>query len=226
MNAHACKSANLGTRSRGTLRLRQRRLRSIERVRSGGLRPSGEDVRHRFVLAGTFQIPGGFELSTLTQAESARPFTLTTPVGNRAVVNGVKTTLDELGGTPYVQVALRVSRPFDFHERWSSDPVRGIFQLVQSQQSWCFLHHGHLGAAHAREQSCERNSLLLERFLHGNAVDHQPEPAALPGWRAGRLLWSRNDGWRSLRSPNRRQAHVLKAHSWPTRRTLQEPLRP
>ena len=113
----------------------------------GDYGPSGEDVRHRFVLAGTFQIPGGFQLSTLTQAESARPFTLTTPVGNRAVVNGVKTTLDELGGTPYVQVDLRVSRPFDFHERWSSDAVRGIFQLVQSQQSWCFLHHGHLGAA-------------------------------------------------------------------------------
>ena len=40
----------------------------------GDYGPSGEDVRHRFVLAGTVHIPGGFELTTITQAESARPF--------------------------------------------------------------------------------------------------------------------------------------------------------
>ncbi|HSB74763.1 MAG TPA: carboxypeptidase regulatory-like domain-containing protein, partial [Terriglobales bacterium] len=46
---------------------------------------SGEDARQRFVLAGTLRAPGGFALTTLTQAESARPFTLTTPVD----VNGL-----------------------------------------------------------------------------------------------------------------------------------------
>jgi hypothetical protein len=45
----------------------------------GDYGPSGEDVRHRFVLAGTVHIPGGFELSTITQVESARPITITTP---------------------------------------------------------------------------------------------------------------------------------------------------
>jgi hypothetical protein len=137
MNVHACKSANLGTRSRGTLRLRQRRLRS-NAFAPGDYSPSGEDVRHRFVLAGTFQIPGGFQLSTLTQAESARPFTLTTPVGDRAVVNGVKTTLDELHGTPYVQVDLRVSRPFDFHERWSLTPFAEFFNLFNRNNPGAF----------------------------------------------------------------------------------------
>ena len=44
----------------------------------GDYGPSGEDVRHRFVLSGIFHAPGGFEVSTLTQAESARPFTITT----------------------------------------------------------------------------------------------------------------------------------------------------
>jgi Carboxypeptidase regulatory-like domain/TonB dependent receptor len=96
----------------------------------GDYGPSGEDVRHRFVLAGTFLIPGGFQLSTLTQAESARPYTLTTPVGDRAVVNGVKTTLDEFRGTPYVQVDLRVSRPFQIHERWAIIPFAEFFNLL------------------------------------------------------------------------------------------------
>lgn len=86
----------------------------------GDYGPSGEDVRHRFVLAGTVHAPAGLEISTLTQAESARPFTLTTPVDvngfgdtldDRAIVNGVQTTLDQFRGTPYIQVDLRVSRP-------------------------------------------------------------------------------------------------------------------
>ena len=95
----------------------------------GDYGPSGEDVRHRFVLAGTFQAPGGFQLSTLFQAESARPFTMTTPVGDRAVVNGVKTPLDAFRGSPYVQMDLRVSRPITFGERWSLTPFAEFFNL-------------------------------------------------------------------------------------------------
>ena len=95
----------------------------------GDYGPSGEDVRHRFVLVGTFQLPGGVQLSALGQAESARPYTLTTPVGDRAVVNGVKTTLDEFRGTPFAQLDLRVSRPFTFHDRWSVTPFAEFFNL-------------------------------------------------------------------------------------------------
>jgi hypothetical protein len=95
----------------------------------GDYGPSGEDVRHRFVLVGTFQLPAGVQLATLAQAESARPYTLTTPAGDRAVVNGVKTTLDELRGTPYAQVDLRVSRPFTFRDRWSVIPFAEFFNL-------------------------------------------------------------------------------------------------
>jgi hypothetical protein len=95
----------------------------------GDYGPSGEDARHRFVLAGTLHAPGGFEISTLTQAESARPFTLTTPVGDRAVVNGVKTTMDEVRGTPFIQMDLRVSRPIHFGERWSITPFAEMFNV-------------------------------------------------------------------------------------------------
>ena len=95
----------------------------------GDYGPSGEDVTHRFVLAGTLHLPGGIELTTLTQAESARPLTLTTPVGDRAVINGVKSSLDQFRGTPYIQADLRVSRPINFHDRWSIVPFAEFFNL-------------------------------------------------------------------------------------------------
>jgi hypothetical protein len=95
----------------------------------GDYGPSGEDVLHRFVLAGTFHLPGGIELTTLTQAESARPITLTTPVGDRAVVNGVKTTLDQFRGTPFIQADLRVSRPVRFGERGEVIPFAEFFNI-------------------------------------------------------------------------------------------------
>jgi carboxypeptidase family protein len=96
---------------------------------SGDYGPSGEDVRQRVVLEGTYHAPVGILVSLLGQAESARPFTLTTPAGDRAVINGVKTTLDELRGTPYAQVDLRVSRPFQLGERAAVTPFAEFFNL-------------------------------------------------------------------------------------------------
>ncbi|MGC0774213.1 MAG: carboxypeptidase regulatory-like domain-containing protein [Candidatus Acidiferrum sp.] len=96
----------------------------------GDYGPSGEDVRHRAVLAGTFHAPGGFELTTLIQAESARPFVITTADSSaRISVNGVPTSLDEFRGTPYIQADLRVSRPFRFHENWNVSPFIEFFNV-------------------------------------------------------------------------------------------------
>jgi hypothetical protein len=96
----------------------------------GDYGPSGEDVRHRFVLAGTLHVPGGIELTTLTQAESARPFTITTADNSgRISVNGQPTALDVFRGTPYIQVDLRVSRPFKFGDRWEVRPFAEFFNL-------------------------------------------------------------------------------------------------
>lgn len=105
----------------------------------GDFGPSGENVTHRAVVAGVFHVPAGFELSLLGQAESARPITLTTPVDvngfgdsldDRAVINGVQTSLDEFRGTPYIQFDLRASRRFNFHERWSVMPFIEFFNLL------------------------------------------------------------------------------------------------
>jgi hypothetical protein len=95
----------------------------------GDYGPSGEDVTHRFVLAGTLHIPGGIELTTITQAESARPITLTTPVGTRAVINGVESTLDQFRGTPFIQADIRVSRPFKLGDRTEIRPFAEFFNL-------------------------------------------------------------------------------------------------
>ena len=87
-------------------------------------------LRHRFVLAGTVHIPGGFELSTVTQIESARPITITNADNTgRIYVNGAYTSLDEFRGTPYIQSDLRVTRPFKINERWQIDPFIEFFNL-------------------------------------------------------------------------------------------------
>ncbi|HYM75549.1 MAG TPA: carboxypeptidase regulatory-like domain-containing protein [Candidatus Dormibacteraeota bacterium] len=96
----------------------------------GDYGPSGEDVRHRFVLAGTVRIPGGFELTTMTQAEAARPFTITTQDNSQRIsVNGTPTALDAFRGTPYVQMDLRVTRPFKIGERWEVRPFAEFFNV-------------------------------------------------------------------------------------------------
>jgi hypothetical protein len=81
-------------------------------------------------------------VSTLSQFESARPFTMRTPAdinhdgvfgsaaGNdRAVVNGVQTSLDEFRGTPFYQVDLRVSRNINLGERVTLRPFAEFFNL-------------------------------------------------------------------------------------------------
>ena len=105
----------------------------------GDYGPSGEDVRHRLVIAGTLHAPAGFQITLLGQAESARPFTLTTPVdvngfgdptNDRAVINGVQTTMDQFRGVPYIQFDMRVARPFASRsERWSLTTFIEFFNL-------------------------------------------------------------------------------------------------
>ncbi|MFZ0481093.1 MAG: TonB-dependent receptor [Terriglobales bacterium] len=101
----------------------------------GDYGPSGEDVRHRFVLAGTVHIPGGFELSTINQVESARPITITNANNTGRIwvsLNGQSPTytgLDIFRGTPYIQSDLRVSRPIKINERWQLYPFAEFFNL-------------------------------------------------------------------------------------------------
>jgi len=100
--------------------------------------PSGEDMRHRFVVSGIFELPYKFQISTLAQFESARPYTMFTPfdvngdgnTNDRAVVNGVQTSLDQFRGSPYSQIDMRVSRDFRINERVSVRPFAEMFNLL------------------------------------------------------------------------------------------------
>jgi hypothetical protein len=108
----------------------QQNLGPLNAFGPGDYGPSGEDVRHRFVLAGTVHLPGGFELSTINQIESARPITITNADNtDRIYINGAYTSLDEFRGTPYIQSDLRVTRPFKINERWQVDPFIEFFNL-------------------------------------------------------------------------------------------------
>jgi hypothetical protein len=96
----------------------------------GDYGPSGENVTDRFVLAGTVNLPGGFELSSINQFESARPVTITNENSTgRIYVNGVYTSLDEFRGTPYIQSDLRVTRPIKINERFTALPFIEFFNL-------------------------------------------------------------------------------------------------
>src|SRR5262249_16354983 len=107
----------------------------------GDYGPSGEDIRHRFVLIGMAELPGKIEASTISQFESARPFTMVTPfdvngdgVGqDRAVVNGVQTKLDQFRGRPFYQMDVRVSRSFAIGERVRVKPFVEFFNLFNRQ---------------------------------------------------------------------------------------------
>ena len=96
----------------------------------GDYGPSGEDVRHRAVLAAIWRAPAGIEISGLSQAESARPFTITTADNSgRIAVNGAATSLDQFRGRPYLQTDLRVSRPIKLGDRWTMTPFAEFFNL-------------------------------------------------------------------------------------------------
>ena len=102
----------------------------LNAFRRGDYGPSGEDVRHRLMLAGTVHIPGGFELSSIAQVESARPITITNLDNtDRIYVNNKPTSLDEFRGTPYIQADLRVTRPFKIGERWEINPFAEFFNI-------------------------------------------------------------------------------------------------
>jgi hypothetical protein len=97
---------------------------------------SGEDVRHRLVIAGAVHVPGGFEVTLLTQAESARPFTITNSDNSGRIsvlfagsAQPVPTSLDAFRGSPYIQMDLRVSRPIKVGERWQINPFAEFFNL-------------------------------------------------------------------------------------------------
>ncbi len=159
----------------------------LNAFRKGDYGPSGEDVRNRFVLAGTFHLPGGFDVTTLSQVESARPFTLTTPVDvngfgdtldDRAVVNGVQTTLDQLRGTPYIQVDMRVTRPFTFHDRWTAMPFIEFFNLFNRNNPGANYVTNVAALPFRRQQSVQHYGILSRLIMYADPACSKSQSAS------------------------------------------------
>ena len=150
--------------------------------------------------------------------ESARPITLTTPVDvnglgdsldDRAVVDGVQTTLDEFRGTPYMQVDLRVTRPITLRERWTVMPFIEFFNLFNRNNP---------GANYVTNLAAlptPVNNLFNATAFCQNAACtadhayHQPQATAGSFRRPGRFLRTRHNGGNSLRGPDRRALDFL-----------------
>jgi Carboxypeptidase regulatory-like domain/TonB dependent receptor len=116
---------------------------------------TGEDARHRFVFNGIADLPYGFQVSTIVQAESARPF----PVFTSSDLNGDGRAADQafvdgngnfirpmrgqiasqvgraLGvnpgrGVPYFQVDLRIAKTVRIKERFKAEGYLEFFNLL------------------------------------------------------------------------------------------------
>ncbi len=135
----------------------------------GDYGPSGEDVRHRFVLAAVVHAPLGFELSTMTQIESARPFTLGNGP-NRAIINGVKTSLDQFRGMPFAQVDLRVARPFKVRDRWAVMPFVEFLNLFNRNNP----------ANNYVADVAAFGNIPADQILNGNITDFCGDPTCNP----------------------------------------------
>ena len=119
----------------------------------GDYGPSGEDVTHRFVLAGTLHLPGGLDVTTMTQAEIS--------AADYADDSGGRSR----GGQRSEDDARSVSRDAVHSGRSSREPadplrravgdsaVRGVLQSVQPQQSGRELCDGYFRAAESGERS-------------------------------------------------------------------------
>jgi hypothetical protein len=194
-------------------------------LEAGGLRLSGErNSNLGFALAFRSVPPHrGFLASrplTITslshQAESGRTFTMTTPVDVNGVGDAiddravVQTSLDQFRGVPYIQTDLRITRPFNFHERWHVSPFIEMFNVFNRNNPGAnFVTN--LAALPTPVNNLANATAFC---LNADCTQTQPItslnqlPSACRG--AGGLLWSRYDGWHSVRGPDRNPAKFLK----------------
>jgi hypothetical protein len=87
--------------------------------------PGANDVRHRFVFSGSYQLPAAFQLSGIVTANSAPPYNVTTgtddngdrDLNDRPIVNGVMVTPYSGRGDNFFRTDLRISRQFELGPR-------------------------------------------------------------------------------------------------------------
>jgi hypothetical protein len=85
--------------------------------------PGPNDVRHRFVFSGAYELPYEIQVSGIVSANSAPPYNVITGVDNngdrdvndRPIVNGVMVTPYSARGDSFLRGDLRLSKRFSLH---------------------------------------------------------------------------------------------------------------
>ena len=103
---------------------------------------ASEDERHRVVLNGIMELPGGFTLSGISQLASGRPYTISSgrDTNHDGVVNDMYSISgnpqdsvrlkDQLRGDPFFQTDVRVQKTFKFGERVKLSLLADMFNLL------------------------------------------------------------------------------------------------
>jgi len=111
---------------------------------------SSFDMRHRFVLAGTSDLPGAFRVGLMLVANSGTPFNITTGsddngdgVANDRPPGVIRNTGD---GPGFVQTDLRVSKLFNFYKGPLNDDgdVSGFRKMELSFDAFNLFNHANL----------------------------------------------------------------------------------
>ena len=114
-------------------------------------------------------------------------------------------------GTPYIQADLRVSRPFNFHDRWSVIPFVEFFNLFNRNNPGAnFV--GNIAALPvplADQQSGNVTAICTNAACTTTTTRHQLATVGHSSRRSGRLLWSRHHRRHPLRCTNRCAHNIL-----------------
>ncbi len=183
----------------------------------GDYGPSGEDVLSRFTFAGIVYIPGGFQVTTLIQAESARPITLTTPVDVNGFGDpnqrsrGHQWRSDDIWTSSVERLTFRLISALPGRSRSGSVgrfmPFIEFFNLFNRNNPGANYVTDISASADAGEQSVQRHGTVPDSGVQ--RADHQPESVAGAGRSAGRFLRSRNDGGHPFRRATWSEGHLL-----------------
>ena len=123
---------------------------------------------------------------------------------DRAVVDGVQTTLDQFRGTPYMQVDMRVSRPITLREGWSVMPFIEFFNLFNRNNPGANYVTNLAALPMPVNNLSNATAFCQNADLHGDHSHHQSQSNCWFHPALWEISSAGHDGWNSLRGPNRR----------------------
>ena len=154
----------------------------------GDYGPSGEDVRHRLVIAGTWRAVGGVELSTLSQCGERASIHRNDSRRRRPHCHQQRP--HRPGSIPRRPIPANGSAGQPAYQDWRSlvdHSIRRVLQCTEQEQSRSELcdQHRHASGSGRRGPGRKRDRHLHQSRLYGHPTDQKPKPAARTQRRAG-----------------------------------------